>query len=113
MFCKVITYQAIRVMESISQYLDELKRVKSITTDAEVARLLNISRAHVSQIRGGAHMGELKAFELALILQIEPLELLSLNRAIRNSNAKLRKYWLRVHDAQRKGVQGSIANIKP
>ena len=87
-------------MESISQYLDELKRVKSITTDAEVARLLNISRAHVSQIRSGTHMGELKAYELAKLLHREPLELLSLNRAIRNSNIMLKDYWLKVYFEQ-------------
>lgn len=88
------------IMKTLSPYLDELKRTKGISTDADLARLLKVSRAHVSQIRGGAHMGEGKCFELAIGLGREPLELLSLNRAIRSEDSKLRNYWLAIHDRE-------------
>lgn len=78
-------------------YLDELKQNKALKSDAELAALLSVSRAHISQLRSGLYMGELKCFELALMLKREPLELLSLNRAIRNKDRRLQDYWLEVH----------------
>lgn len=85
-------------MISLSHYLDELKQVKDLKNDAELARFLNVSRTHISQIRSGAYMGESKCFVLATMLGREPLELLSLNRAIRNVKDKsLQNYWLMVH----------------
>lgn len=85
-------------MNSLSQYLDELKRIKDLKSDAELARFLDVSRAHISQVRSGAYMGESKCFELANMLGREPLELLSLNRAIRNTkDNRLQDYWLKVH----------------
>lgn len=85
-------------MNSLSQYLDELKKNKNLKSDAELARLLDVSRAHISQVRSGAYMGESKCFELANMLGREPLELLSLNRAIRNTkDNRLQDYWLKIH----------------
>lgn len=82
---------------SLSMYLDELKQTKSLKNDSEVAQALGVSRAHISQLRSGLYMGELKCFELALLLKKEPLELLSLNRAIRNKDRRLQVYWLEIH----------------
>lgn len=82
---------------SLSIYLDELKQAKSLKNDSEVAQVLGVSRAHISQLRAGLYMGELKCFELALLLKREPLELLSLNRAIRNKDRRLQVYWLEIH----------------
>lgn len=84
-------------MHSLSQYLDRIKSLKKLDKDSDLARFLKVSRAHISQLRSGAYMGELKCFELAKILNIEPLEVLSLNRAIRNTNMELSNYWLGVH----------------
>ncbi len=84
-------------MLSLSKYLDELKQTKQLKNDAELAELLSVSRAHISQLRAGLYMGELKCFELAQLLKREPLELLSLNRAIRNKDRRLQEYWLNVH----------------
>lgn len=84
-------------MESLSPYLDELKKIKGLEKDSELARLLKVSRAHISQIRSGMYMGEAKCFELAELLEREPLELLSLNRAIRNKERRVRDYWLSVY----------------
>lgn len=84
-------------MNELSKYLDELKKLRSLKNDSELATFLKVSRAHVSQIRAGSFMGELKCFELAEHLGREPLELLSLNRAIRNTDRKLHEYWLQVH----------------
>lgn len=82
---------------SLSIYLDELKHNKALKSDAELAAVLSVSRAHISQLRSGLYMGELKCFELALMLKREPLELLSLNRAIRNKDRRLQAYWLEVY----------------
>jgi transcriptional regulator with XRE-family HTH domain len=82
---------------SLSQYLDELKKIKGLEKDSDLARFLKVSRAHISQIRGGIYMGEVKCFEVAKLLNREPLELLSLNRAIRNKDRKVQEYWLTVH----------------
>lgn len=85
-------------MISLSQYLDELKQVRSLKNDAELAAHLDVSRAYISQIRSGAYLGESKCYELAGLLGREPLELLSLNRAIRNvRDGKLQGYWLSIH----------------
>lgn len=85
-------------MISLSQYLDELKQIRSLKNDAELAAHLDVSRAYVSQIRNGAYLGESKCYELANLLGREPLELLSLNRAIRNvRDGKLQGYWLSIH----------------
>ncbi len=83
---------------SLSIYLDELKHNKALKSDAELAAVLSVSRAHISQLRSGLYMGELKCFELALMLKREPLELLSLNRAIRNKDRRLQTYWLEVYN---------------
>lgn len=85
-------------MISLSSYLDELKRNKDLNSDSDIARFLHVSRAHISQIRAGGHMGELKCYELALQLKREPLELLSMNRAIRTKDARLREYWIGIHN---------------
>lgn len=84
-------------MYSLSKYLDELKKIKELKNDSELARLLKVSRAHISQIRSGLYMGEVKCFEMAKLLNREPLELLSLNRAIRNKDKRLQDYWFGVH----------------
>lgn len=85
-------------MISLSGYLDELKQIKSLKNDAELASVLDVSRAYISQIRSGAYLGESKCYELANFLGREPLELLSLNRAIRNvRDGKLQGYWLSIH----------------
>lgn len=84
-------------MLSLSEYLNELKTIKELKNDADVARLLGVSSAHISQLRSGEHMGELKCYELALMLKREPLELLSLNRALRSKDRRLQEYWLEVH----------------
>lgn len=84
-------------MDTLSTYLDELKRIKKLERDADIARFLGVTRTHVSQIRGGAHMGELKCFELALATRHDPIELLSLNRALRTKDKKLKNYWLAIH----------------
>ncbi|MEH8018947.1 hypothetical protein MN202_17020 [Rheinheimera muenzenbergensis] len=86
------------MMISLSQYLDELKQAKDLKNDAELARYLDVSRAYISQVRSGAYMGESQCFELANMLGREPLELLSLNRAIRNvKDQRLQDYWLKIH----------------
>lgn len=85
-------------MISLSQYLDELKKVRDLKNDSELASYLDVSRAYISQIRAGAYMGESKCFELANTLGKEPLELLSLNRAIRNvKDSRLHNYWLAIY----------------
>ncbi|MBA3989097.1 MAG: hypothetical protein C0463_08215 [Idiomarina sp.] len=84
-------------MLSLSEYLSELKEIKGLKNDSELARYMHVSRAHISQLRGGHYMGELKCYELALHLGREPLELLSLNRAIRSKDRRLQDYWLEVH----------------
>lgn len=84
-------------MLSLSKYLDELKEIKGLKNDSELASHLHISRAHISQLRGGLHMGEVKCFEIARTLNREPLELLSLNRAIRNQDKRVSSYWLEIH----------------
>ena len=90
-------------MHSLSQYLDELKKVKGLERDSDLARFLKISRAHISQIRSGTYMGEAKCFELARLLNREPLELLSLNRAIRSKDKPVHDYWFNVHKKFAKG----------
>lgn len=84
-------------MLSLSEYLNELKEKKGLKNDSEIAKFLKVSRAHISQLRSGLYMGELKCYELALHLDREPLELLSLNRAIRSKDRRLQNYWLEVH----------------
>ena len=90
-------------MHSLSRYLDELKMIKGLEKDSDLARFLKVSRAHISQIRGGTYMGEVKCFEVAKLLNREPLELLSLNRAIRNKDRQVHDYWLKVHKKSAKG----------
>lgn len=85
-------------MLTLSKYLDELKVLKGLKNDSQLAEHLHMSRAHVSQLRGGLHMGEVKCFEIAKLLNREPLELLSLNRAIRNQDKRLSNYWLEIHN---------------
>ena len=84
-------------MLSLSEYLNELKEINELKNDSEIARYIGVSRAHISQLRGGLYMGELKCYELALMLGREPLELLSLNRALRSKDRRLQEYWLSVH----------------
>ena len=84
-------------MDSLAQYLNEPKELKGFEKDSDLARLLNVSRAYISQIRSGQYMGEAKCYEMALMLNLEPLKLLSLNRAIRNKDRRLKEYWLTVY----------------
>lgn len=84
-------------MDSLAHYLDEIKVLKDLEKDSDVARLLKVSRAHISQIRSGSHMGEVKCFELAIMLRREPLELLSLNQALRSRENKVEAYWRKIH----------------
>lgn len=85
-------------MISLSSYLDELKKIKSLKNDAELAAHLDVSRAYISQVRSGAYLGESTCFEIANMIGREPLELLSLNRAIRNvKDKRLQNYWQLIH----------------
>ena len=85
-------------MESLAGYLDEIKKRKELETDTQLAALLKVSRQHVSRIRAGDYMGEEKCFEIADLLGIEPLEIISLNWAIRAKNKKISKYWMKIHE---------------
>lgn len=84
-------------MESLASYLDEIKKRKELDTDTQLATLLKVSRQHISRIRAGDYMGEEKCFEIAELLNIEPLEIISLNWAIRAKNKNIKKYWLKIH----------------
>jgi len=84
-------------MESLAPYLDELKKLKGLEKDVDLARFLKVSRAYISQLRGGMYMGEVKCFEVAEMLKREPLELLSLNQVLRNTERKVCNYWYEVH----------------
>lgn len=89
-------------MKSLAPYLDELKKLKRLKTDVEVSAVLGVTKQHVSQIRSGKDMGEEKCFQLAKLLGREPLELLSLNRALRMDSRPVRDYWLKLHAECRK-----------
>lgn len=84
-------------MESLAPYLDELKKLKKLESDAAIARWLGTSKQHVNRIRNGESMGDKKCFLLAKTIHISPLELLSLNFAMRADNKEMEEFWLEVH----------------
>src|SRR5690606_715804 len=84
-------------MESLAPYLDELKKLKNLESDAAIARWLGTSKQHVHRIRNGESMGDKKCFLLAKTIHISPLELLSLNFAMRSDNKEMEEFWLDVH----------------
>jgi len=84
-------------MKSLAIYLDELKDCENLKNDSEVAKKLKVTRSYVSQVRSGSYMSDEKCFQLSLLIKREPIELLSLNRSIREGNKEVSKYWLKVH----------------
>lgn len=94
-------------MESLAPYLDELKRLKNLESDAAIARWLGTSKQHVHRIRNGESMGDKKCFLLAKTLHASPLELLSLNYALRADNKEMEEFWLSVHREARKSREAA------
>tara|TARA_R100001377_G_C3183647_1_gene107667 strand:- start:460 stop:630 length:171 start_codon:yes stop_codon:yes gene_type:complete len=55
-------------------------------------------------------MGVVKCFELAVMIYKAPLELLSLNQALRSKESKVQAYWRKIH-ALNSGKQSEMQNI--
>ncbi len=85
-------------MKLLASYLDELKEIKKLNTDTEIAEFMRVSRQHISRIRAGDYMSEEKCFLLAQYLDRDPLELISVNRALRAKNQEIREFWTDVHN---------------
>lgn len=93
-------------MRTLAHYLDDAKRKAKLSSDTELATLMGVSRQHISRIRAGDYMGEEKCFVLAEILGLYPLEIISLNWAIRAKDKKIKSFWLEVHAAERRKLKG-------
>lgn len=85
-------------MKSLAIYFDELKDCENLKNDSEVAKLLKVTRSYISQVRSGNYMSDEMCFRLSILVNREPIELLSLNRAIREENKEVSKYWMKIHN---------------
>lgn len=89
------------IMTSLNIYLEELKNLKSLRTDVELARLLGVSKQHIHRIKAGISMGDKSCFNLARALNKEPIELMSLNLSLRTKDLELKEYWFKIYSEYR------------
>lgn len=84
-------------MKAIGQYLDDAVRRGAAKNDSDVARLLGVTRAAVSDWRNLRRTpDDDQAVNLAKLLGIEPGEVLAECGAARARNAETRAAWERV-----------------
>ncbi|MDH3670202.1 MAG: helix-turn-helix domain-containing protein [Gammaproteobacteria bacterium] len=97
-------------MKSISRYLNEAKRQRSLATDAALSQELGVPPNHIfNWYNDVSHLNDEAAIKLARVLKIDPLELIACanyhkvakstkRRQNPQKNAAQRKFWRQVYN---------------
>jgi len=81
-------------MKTPIYYLEEVKKIKGIRNDSQLAKYLKISRAHISLIKkGNTTIGDELCLKIADILKIDPKEIIAANHYAGTESRKLKKFW--------------------
>lgn len=76
------------------EYLDTLKNRHSLTSDYQLAKLLETSTPVISHYRTGKRvMDDYTAAKVAELLELEPLEVIAAANAERERDPNKRAYW--------------------
>lgn len=82
-------------MSKTTDYMDEVKRRKGLTSNYQLSKLLEISEPAISECYSGKKHADLYiGTRLALALGMEPIHLLAEVRAEAEKNEKKRNFWL-------------------
>ena len=87
-------------MQDLTEMIDKAKECRSLKNDAELARVLGVTRAAVSSWRTGLKTPDDEACqELAKLLGEPELRVLAVVHAARARTEKARKMWARIASA--------------
>jgi len=82
-------------MSKTTDYMDEVKRRKGLTSNYQLSKLIEVSESDISYCYNrGKHAEEYIGTRLALALGVEPIHLLAEVRAEAEKNEKKRNFWL-------------------
>lgn len=91
-------------MTKLGLYLDAIKEQKRLTSDAQLAKLLLISRQHLSQVRKTNTAGQRVCVDIAKHIKTRPLEVLSLVEYWKTEDASLKRVWLDIYNSSRRST---------
>jgi len=81
-------------MSRTTDYLDEIKQRQGLTSNYQLAKVLEVSEQDISKCyRNLKHADEYMGTRMALALGIEPIHLLAEIRAEAEKNPKKREFW--------------------
>jgi len=81
-------------MSKTTEYMDEVKRRKGLTSNYQLSKMLEISEPAISECYAGKKHADLYiGTRLALALGVDPIHLLAEVRAEAEKNEKKRNFW--------------------
>ncbi|BCX89519.1 hypothetical protein MIN45_P1892 [Methylomarinovum tepidoasis] len=81
-------------MKSTLEYIEEAKKKLGISSDNELAKRIGVNRAAVSQWKHGKSTMDVYAcFQIAEILGIDPVEIITAANLEREKKEERRRYW--------------------
>lgn len=93
-------------MKSSINFLDAIKQKYSLTSDGQLARMLNVTSASISSLRQGkSYLGEDSCIKVAELLRISPEFVMSCANAERAKNDKVRLVWERLASRLEAGLK--------
>ncbi len=95
-------------MKTISKYLNEARDLHDLTSDYQLAKLLQLRPTVISHYRiGVSYPNDMFAILLADALQIDPMEIIAsanYHRAKRLNKSNVARIWMHLHDQVSKGA---------
>lgn len=81
-------------MKTTIQYIDALYEIATETkNDSQLAKILGISRQTISQYRGGQTMSNRIAVIVAMLLDIDPMEIISSSMWEQSKTENDKQFW--------------------
>jgi len=83
-------------MKTISEYLDEIKRVKKINTDKAIGEELGITKASISHIRKGGGVRKETADKIVKILNVTKEEVYLSSQIDKTQDPVEKRVWIQI-----------------
>lgn len=83
-------------METISDYLEEVKTCYNLSSDYALSKFLDVSRQAISKQRHGGGIDDYTALKIAKALNISPLEVIATRNRERAKSAEEKAAWEKI-----------------
>lgn len=81
-------------MKTTVQYLDAIRAKHGLTSDYQLAKLMDIRQSTISGYRAGrSHLDDLMSLKVADLLGIDPMEVISAANAERAKTQAVKEVW--------------------